>query len=151
MVCRLLWLSLALCGATGWTSNAYPRHDFYLSHTSIRHRPERRGLDIYLKAFTDDLLVASGGQFEAYLWQHFRIWINGELQSLRFSHFRYENDLTWLYFSIEEVCEIRQIRVWNSLLTDLIDEQTNIVRIRIGEETRVLNLTKSLPDETLKW
>jgi hypothetical protein len=127
------------------------RHDFYVSHTSIKHRPEERRLEIGIKLFTDDLIRSAGREFEKYLDQHFFIWLDGREAELTFSHFRYENDLTWFHLRVEEVCDFKQIKVHNSLLTDHIDEQVNIVQIKYRGEVKMMNLDKVLPDDEAKF
>lgn len=131
------------------------RHDFHNSLTELTYNPRKHTFEIAVKLFTDDLEKAlsarNGGKrfiihdedandaaIVAYVQQHFR-WqgADGQLRPYKYIGRENELDATWIYFEMPfaertlEGCRIQQ-----SALTDLFDDQQNLLNLTFGKEKK---------------
>ncbi|MEZ4745056.1 MAG: DUF6702 family protein [Calditrichia bacterium] len=155
---------------TGWicffaTVNA---HEIYVSICTIRFLPEEQRVTVRIRMFTDDLDTAlkslsgaspkldspnespaSDSLLNAYVQQHFSLKMDGVLCDLQFRNRRYDNDITESNWEIATDSSVRKLNIHNSLLTDIQEAQTNIVRVRFGEERLQFNFDFKITDETM--
>lgn len=127
-------------------------HKFYVSVTNISYSEKDRSLQITSRIFIDDfenvLLERYGiearlatdkeskqasAYLEKYLRTKFLMFIDGEQIQYNFLGKKYDNDIMICYLEIPEVTieKIKSIAVQNELLTDLNDEQKNVVHFKI--------------------
>jgi hypothetical protein len=131
-------------------SNAPAEHDFHMSKGQIEYVAAEKSLQIMLHLFIDDLEDALALQgikglqlgtdkeaaqtderLAAYLRQHFNLTLNGNKLNLQFLGKETTDDMAaiWCYLLVEQVALPRDLRIQNSLLTDLFDDQKNILTI----------------------
>jgi len=127
-------------------------HKFYVSVTNIFYSEKDQALQITSRIFIDDfeqvLLERYGMEtqlatdseaalandyIEKYLKTKFLLFIDGEQRQYNFLGKKYDNDIMICYLEVPQVDIdiIKSIEVQNELLTDLFDEQQNVVHFKI--------------------
>ena len=155
---RILFLLLALSLLTGAAS-----HKFYVSVTNVKYAEDAKALQITTRIFIDDLekvlneLYSIDAQLATekeyrdadeliskYLLTKFTIRLDGQLQEIEFLGKEYKQDLVICYLEIVEtdLKEVDTIEVKNDLLTEIFEEQQNVVHLKIGEEKKSFILVR---------
>ena len=127
-------------------------HKFYVSVTNISYSEKDGALQITSRIFIDDfeqvLLERYGIEahlatdsetalvdeyIERYLKTKFLMFVDGEQRKYKVLGKKYDNDIMICYLEIPEIHieKIKSIAVQNELLTDLFDEQQNVVHFKI--------------------
>ena len=127
-------------------------HKFYVSVTNISYSEKDGALQITSRIFIDDfeqvLLERYGIEahlatdsetalvdeyIEKYLKTKFLMFVDGEQRKYKVLGKKYDNDIMICYLEIPEIHieKIKSIAVQNELLTDLFDEQQNVVHFKI--------------------
>ena len=153
----LLILILPLVAFTGV-------HKFYLSVTNITYSVKDDALQITSRIFIDDLerllderygLKAQlGTEVESkltdeYLEKYFKtkllFEIDGTQATYTFLGKKYDTDIMICYFEIPKIGmeNIKSIQIQNEILTDLFDEQQNVVHFKIKGKKKSFVLLKS--------
>lgn len=151
-------------------SSFSPVHKFYVSVTEIELNPQSQSLQIISRVFTDDLEnvlrqrfddnIRLGKGYEAgkvnkvipkYLDQKMRISLDGKSQDLKFIGMEYDNDMTVFYIEIENVRSFQNIKIMNALLTDLFDDQKNLVHVENKDKIKSLILARGKEEDVIKF
>ena len=128
----------------------FSSHDFHLSLTEIDHNAEKKTLELSIKLFTDDLLVAlqqagapkmeigtaaeppaANEHIENYLKKHFKLTVNGKPVAFVYLGKEAEMDATWCFVEVKNVVKVKSLQVENSCLLEAFDDQTNVVNLNI--------------------
>ncbi len=138
-------------------------HKFYVSVTNISYSEKDQSLQITSRIFIDDfeevLLERYGFEshlatdteskqvneyIEKYLRTKFLMFIDGEQRQYNFLGKKYDNDIMICYLEVPEldIDEVKSIEVQNELLTDLFDEQQNVVHFKIKGKKKSFVLIK---------
>lgn len=138
-------------------------HKFYMSVTNVVYSEKDASLQITSRIFIDDLesvfieryefdaklgtdneSTESEKYLEKYLNAKFDLAINEESRAYNFIGKKYEDDLIIIYIEVPEVQlnAIKKISLNNEILTDLYDEQQNIVHFKIKEKKKSFVLHK---------
>ena len=147
-----------------------PVHKFYVSVTEIELNPKTQSLQIISRVFTDDLEnvlrqrynddLRLGKGSEAnnvnkvitnYILQKLKISLDGKSYDLKFIGKEYDNDMTVFYIEVENVKSFQNIKIMNGLLTDLFEDQKNLVHVEYKEKTKSLILAKGKEEDNLKF
>jgi len=142
--------------------SAEKKHEYYVSVTKIEYSKEQESLQIISQIFIDDFETLMRKRFDEtitldtdeepkiietymqrYLSDKLKISVNDEAANFKFIGKEYKDDITYCYLEIENVSEVKSIEVINRLLFDAIDEQQNIVRLKLFGKNRSFLL---LPD-----
>lgn len=145
-------------------------HKYYLSITEIEYAEEQKSLQIISRIFVDDfqkllqtrydesveLIRGKNNQqtnlyIERYFEDKLKIEINNKTLPLKFIGKRYEDDLIICYFEATDVENFDKVSVTNLILTDLYQEQKNLIHFKKDEETKSLMLMKDKPEGELKF
>ncbi|PRX53049.1 DUF6702 family protein [Flagellimonas meridianipacifica] len=126
-------------------------HKFYVSVTHVKYSEKDTAFQITSRVFIDDLedllserfgvtaKLATNDELEnantyikRYFLQKFVVEINGEKVDYDFLGKTYDNDVVILYLEIPNIqlSETKSIAIQNEILTDLFDEQQNIVHFK---------------------
>ncbi|MDT0689444.1 hypothetical protein RM549_06585 [Salegentibacter sp. F188] len=151
LVCFLLFSSL----------KANNSHEFYLSVTEIEYKKDSGALQIISRVFIDDFQKVLNTRYgknislsyeketgdvknsiKKYLAQKLQLVINGEKLQLRYLGKEYDGDQLILYIEIENVPVFDKMEVTNAILTDLYDDQKNVVHVRMDDQLKSLLLDK---------
>lgn len=127
-------------------------HKFYVSVTNVSYSEKDDALQMTSRVFIDDMdqvlkerydieahlatdqeSVLSQEYLEKYLRAKFIIEINGEPRAFKYIGKKYDNDLIIFYLEVSELDfpTVKSIQIQNEVLTDMFDEQQNIVHFKI--------------------
>lgn len=172
----LLLLSLInrpLVSAPDFTAIIGADHPFHVSKCQIEYRQETESIQITLHLFLDDLeealkrhgsgnlylftekeSPAADNRIREYLLQQFQIKVDQERQSLEWVGKEQTKDLVgvWCYLEIQSVKQVNSLTVRNVVLTELFEDQQNIIMISMPQKKAgYLILHKNHPEETVNF
>lgn len=143
-------------------------HVFYVSQTDIKFIPEKQKIEIIVKLFSDNFEEALKKRgvrnltlmdkkeddklcpfISKYINEKLEIEINGKKRKLDFIKKTFEEEATWSYFIIPKISSIQHFKIKNQLFLEILDAQTNIVRIKANGEKKVFNLNKKITSEEI--
>jgi hypothetical protein len=133
------------------TENKAALHAFHTSLTEIQYNPREKALEITIRLFTDDLenaltkinngqKVMIGGKndnsdavLSKYIQQHFAI-ISPQKQKKTINYLgkEIEGDATWVYVEIPDGQVVKDHILYNDLMQEMFDDQTNLVNFFYG-------------------
>lgn len=143
---------------------AFTAHKFYVSVTNINYSEKDDALQITSRIFIDDLENVLQERYdiegklnsdkeselaemylEKYLRSKFVLAINGENRPFDIIGRKYDDDVCIFYLEITDVDlpTVNTIQIENELLTDLYDEQQNVVHFKIKGKKKSFVLIKS--------
>lgn len=144
-------------------------HPVHVSLLSIDYAQEKKIMNVFLKIYFDDFLIDSGkgvpGKVKQdsllsktdfkdiilkYTNEKIGITINNKLFYINLDEYNLsDNELTMnLSFKIDE--KISSISVKNLVMTDLYDDQTNMIIVKIGDFEEGSKLTSFRTEQTFK-
>ncbi len=142
-------------------------HPFHISVCEINYNSESEALEITHKLFSDDFqaeLVALHGQnYEGLDWGrnqqeivkyfevNFKIWINQEPARPIFLGLEVENDAVWCFLEIAKINQLRSVRIRNTVLTGLFDDQENIIHFTYRSMIKSLKLDRFVPEGEISF
>ncbi len=136
-------------------------HPFYVSICQVNYNQQNQSLEISVKIFVDDLLVALSeeGHEKLYIGEdkenehtdeyifnyltdkiHFSVNEN-EVQA-NFVGKEMEKDVVWTYLEINDIAQLNDIEVSCNLLTDVFSDQSNIIQVNKNGKIKNLLLSK---------
>lgn len=140
-------------------------HAYYVSVSEIYHNSKTLSLEITMKIFIDDLELAiqedgkpdfvmpeedsepgTSSAIAEYLEDKFIIDINGEKASQRFVGYEFEDDAVLCYIEIVNVLSIDEIRVFNSIISEVYETQVNLTHFQYRGQLKSIKTTKTEPD-----
>lgn len=147
-----------------------PVHKFYVSVTEIEHNQKAQSLQIISRVFTDDLesvlrqryddkiRLGKGSEtldiqeiFSRYINQKMKINLDHKSRDLKYIGREYENDMIVFYIEVENVKNFQNIKVMNSLLMDLLEDQKNLVHVEAKGKIKSLILSRGKEEDLLKF
>ncbi|WP_041632948.1 DUF6702 family protein [Maribacter sp. HTCC2170] len=138
-------------------------HKFYVSVTNISYSEKDKAIQITSRLFIDDIEKVleerygfktqlateaeskmTDSYIEKYLKTKFLVYANDNQMQYNFIGKKYDNDVMICYLEIPEVDieKIKSIKVQNELLTDLFDDQQNVVHFKIKGKKKSFVLIK---------
>lgn len=139
-------------------------HKFYVSVTNVRYSEKDKAVQITSRVFIDDFenvlqerygftaelaTKNEASEADAYIEKYFRtkfvVEINGKNASYNYIGKKYDADVMICYIEVPEVdlAHTTSIQVTNEILTDLFDDQQNIVHFKIDGKKKSFVLLKS--------
>jgi hypothetical protein len=134
-------------------------HAFHISISEIEYNSDKERIEVVQTIFIDDLedalkkwsgekvdllnpvdmaeLVAMIGR---YLQDKFDLSVNGQLLAMDYLGAEIDGDVMYCYSSFPFNEKPVKVKVNNSILTQLFTDQSNIIHITVGKETKNLNL-----------
>lgn len=144
-------------------------HKFYVSIYQITFAPEKKMLQITSRIFIDDLNAGLERYYhkrthigennespedielmKKYLAEHFIIKVNGQKKAINYKSKELEGNVVICYYSIKDISKITSLEIYNSALTDLNDEQQNIIQTTVYGKKQSLLLTADTVNGVLK-
>ena len=160
---RKLYFLLGSIGFLFLSQSFLPKHAFYVSIHDIRFDEEWGKFDVKIKIFTNDLedaLVKAGesrfllntekeipGADQAiarYIAEKVSLSLEKKALSLLFLKKEYREDASWIYLQADAGCTPSSLHISSKVLLELFDGQTNIIRLRMGDQRFIANLDKQL-------
>lgn len=145
-------------------------HEFFVSISQVKWVKEEKVVTVSVRVFTDNLqdgVVNMGGPqlnlwtdkvhddagewVSRYVLSKLDLAIDGVECSIQFQTMTDALDATACVFRITNIAAIETITVRNEILTELIDDQANIVRFDVAGKKKFLNLNKKLNRDTLQF
>jgi hypothetical protein len=139
-------------------------HKFYVSVTNINYSEKDDAFQITTRIFIDDLeevlkerygieaklaTEEEAAMADEYLEKYFRtkflIFLDGEQVTYDFLGKKYDNDVVICYIELVDIGmeNLTKMTLENELLTDLFDEQKNVVHVKWKENKKSFVLIKS--------
>ncbi|HCW06243.1 MAG TPA: hypothetical protein DGG95_02640 [Cytophagales bacterium] len=142
-------------------------HPIHISVTEINYNEKEKSLQIISRAFIDDLELgvrAQRGEAELdilepknglttkqlvqnYLSVHLKIKIDGKPAKLNYLGFEKEDVSLVSYIEIENVKKLKTIEVFSDVITEIHDDQSNLVHVTYKSPVQSVRLTR---DKTLE-
>lgn len=158
-----LILLITLCGASV--------HPVHVSVTEISFDEKEKELEIISRIFWDDLektiriekkqpelnLIQPGPNLTTdqlvgeYLQKRFKITLNGKVQKIKYLGHEIENEAILCYIQVANVKKFETIEIYNSTLTELHEDQSNLVHVTIKETVKSLRLMRDNPSGKLTF
>lgn len=136
-------------------------HKFYVSMCQIRHKPADHSVELTMKIFTDDLekalLEFAGkpvhldnkdltkeidGLLKRYLNDHLSISMDDQKVTLQYLGMELDYDVTWCYLEGTAPEAFHKFEIRNDLLTEIFEDQVNIVNIVASGKKKGLLLNR---------
>lgn len=138
-------------------------HKFYVSVTNVSYSEKDDALQMTSRVFIDDMdqvlkerydieahlatdqeSSLSQEYLEKYLRAKFVVEINGAPRTYEYIGKKYDNDLVIFYLEVPELDfpTVKSIQIQNEMLTDMFDEQQNIVHFKIKGKKKSFVLMK---------
>ena len=136
-------------------------HPFYVSICQIDFNKNTEALEISVKVFADDLLLGLsekgheklylGEEKEdpktdeyiySYLQKSLKLRLNSSEVKFSYVGRELEKDVVWIYLEVENVSGLQHIDVECSLLTEVLEDQSNIIQVSDGKALKNLLLNK---------
>jgi hypothetical protein len=113
---------------------------------TLRKKLSQPELDILApkNATTDQLL-------ENYLKDNFKIQLDGKPQKTSYLGHEKEDDAFILYIEVSNVKKMSTIQVTNSVMTEVFDDQSNIVNVTVRGNVKSLRLTPDTSTDKLTF
>ena len=144
-----------------WSIIGLNFHPFHVSVCEIDYDSESKSLEITHHLFLDDLEQALRRVYDPrldiinpsdpekrdqyvndYIMKHFSVEVNGKATEAKFLGFELEQDALYGYVEIDGVKKLNDITVTNDIMTELFDDQINLVHIKVDNKIRSLKLGK---------
>lgn len=145
-------------------------HKFYVSVTEIEYNEKEQSLQIISRVFIDDLEDVLKKRYnqdiklgvrdetpgvrdhlEKYLQQKLNIQVNGKSVHLNYLGKEYENDMVLLYLEVPDVEDFKNIKVKNSVLMDLYEDQKNLIHVENRNVTKSMILISGKDENVLNF
>lgn len=144
------------------TTPIAPAHKFYVSVTNVEYSESEAALQIISRIFIDDVeeVLQARYDFKAglateeespmsdfyikkYFNSKFKVLVNGEVMNVNFLGRRYDKDLVVCYMEVTDVSalKLKSVEIENTLLTDIFEEQRNLVHFKIMGTKKSVVLT----------
>ncbi len=146
-------------------------HAFHVSVFDMEWESDEKHLKITTRVFYDDLedalkLHTENTQYnisdesqwdsinkdiESYFLANFSIQTGRKPLQLVFLGSEREGDVIWSYIEVENLKSFKSMTITNSILTEVFDDQENLVHVRRNRVVRSLRLTSELSSGSLQW
>lgn len=156
-----LFLVLTLC--------SFSVHKFYVSIFKIEHSTKKQRLEITTRIFIDDLNAALKKNYSSvthlgetaesiqdtqlmnrYLTEHFWIFVNGKKMPYQYVSHEYEDNVLIGYYKINGVAKVSSLKVQNTALIEISDQQQNVIQSQFNGKKQSLLLTSETTSGMLK-
>ena len=146
-------------------------HPIHVTVTEIEHDEKDKRLEIMLRVFIDDLELGvrkdlnqpdldlltpknnmtTDQMVSAYALKHLKISLDNKVQKLAYLGHEQEDDAFILYIEAPNVKKWKTINVTNDFLTELHDDQSNLVHVTVKGTVKSLRLTRDTPADKLTF
>lgn len=144
--------------------SSFTLHKFYMAIYQVNHNVAKKRLEITARIFVDDLNAALDKKYKTkhflgtdkqsptdtedlkkYLLDQLKITVNHRGKPLSFKSSELDGNVLVCYLNCAEVAKVTQIEVSNSVLTEVFDEQENMMHFQFngGKQTLVLDAEKT--------
>ncbi|WP_019037991.1 DUF6702 family protein [Psychroflexus tropicus] len=162
LIALMFWLSFSILGSGA--------HEFYLSVTDITYIEEEKTIQIISRVFIDDFENVINTRYqkdfkliprleveeiddyvEKYIRDKFSLETGDGLLKYKYLGRKYEDDMVYLFLEIEEVRNFDYLTVKNSILTDLFEDQKNMIHFKSGDFKKSFILEKGQLERQINY
>jgi hypothetical protein len=166
MKSKQLFLIVAIIGLILMSFSA---HKFYTSICKIDYNAPKKRLEITARIFIDDLNLAISEKYnrksnlvsdnettedvnflKKYISEKLIVTVNGKSVPIRFLSKEVEDNVLICYLNSNAIAKIKTLEIQNTLLTEMFEEQQNIVQLNINSKKQTLLLSTSTTKGMLK-
>lgn len=145
-------------------------HPLHISVTEITLDEKEKELEIMLRIFTDDLELAirnakndtelnllnpSNTTTDKLAWEYlqprFKLVADGKVQPVKYLGHEADEDVLVFYIQVQPVKKFTAIGITNSIITEMYEDQANLINMTVGDETRSLRLMRDNPSGKLSF
>jgi hypothetical protein len=142
-------------------------HPIHVSVTEITFDEKEKELEIIARIFLDDLetsirkannqpeLKLPGPSANQLVWKYleprFRVSLDGQQQKIKYLGHEIEGDAILCYIQASNVKKWNEIEVMNSMITELYDDQSNLVHVTVKDKVKSLRLMRDNPSGKLAF
>lgn len=146
-------------------------HPLHISVTEIEYNEKVEALQIISRIFVDDLETAVRGQLKKpeldilnpgkdlttkqlvadYIAEHLKIKLDGKAQQLNFLGYEEENFALVCYIEIEKIKSFKTIEVTNTVITEIYDDQSNLVHVTYKGPIKSMRLMRDKPSDKFSF
>ncbi len=146
-------------------------HPIHVSVTEITYDEKEKELEIISRIFIDDLeasirqarkqpelnLLEPGTTLTTdqlvrdYVLQQFKVSLDGRAQSITYLGHEIENEALLCYIQVKNVKKWKAIEVVNTVITELHDDQSNLVHVTVRGNVKSLRLMRNNPSGKLTF
>jgi hypothetical protein len=145
-------------------------HPMHVSVTEIEMDEKEKRLEIMMRVFVDDLettlrhnlkqpeldVFKPKGQsldeiMQTYLKSRFQISLDGKPQVVKYLGHELDHEAFIFYIEVDKVKKWKSIQVQNSIITEIYDDQSNLVHVTLTETVRSLRLTRAKPVDIITF
>lgn len=150
---------------------AFSLHPLHVSVTEIEYDEKDKALEIMMRVFIDDLEttmrktvnepeldilnpkpgITVDQLMRDYLARHFKISLDNKPQTVNYLGHEREGEAFIFYIEVVKVKKWKTIQVQNSIITDMFDDQSNLVHVTVRGDVHSLRLTKDNPTDKLTF
>lgn len=138
-------------------------HPIHVSICEIEYDKNNKALEMTLRIFIDDLEkeirlnrnepelditnLPDGHNLDdilkEYLNRNFQVGVNDKDEEYTYLGHEIEGDAIFCYMEIPKVKRLKSIEVYYAVLTQLYEDQTNLVHVEVDDKIRSMKMTKS--------
>jgi len=145
-------------------------HPMHVSVTEIEMDEKEKRLEIMMRVFIDDLELTLRRNFKQpeldvlepkgqsldqlmqnYLKTRFQISLDGKAQVIKYLGHERDHEAFIFYVEVDKVKKWKSIQVQNSIITEVYDDQSNLVHVTLAETVRSLRLTRAKPTDIITF
>ena len=145
-----------------FSCSAWLNHEFYVSITEIRYNAGTERFEVSMRIFPDDLdrallertgihtrLATELEHMKAdsllmlYLLEDFSLEVNGKDLELSYLGKEPESDAIWCYLESSQMPDPEKLTVRNTILTEYLPDQVNIIQVYHGKWNKGLMLDRN--------
>ncbi|MEM9390295.1 MAG: DUF6702 family protein [Bacteroidota bacterium] len=146
-------------------------HPLHVSVCEIEYDSNNKSLEIIQRIFLDDLeseirldlnqpeldiTLPNNGltldeMTKTYLLRRLKFKVNGKPIEYNYLGHEIEGDAILCYIEIEKIRKLKSIKVESSILSDLFDDQVNIVHVEVDDKIRSMKLTPNKRSEEFTY
>ncbi len=146
-------------------------HPVHVSFTSVEYNTDKKQFNILFKIFADDfdriidkkynvfLNLENGHKPDGYdkivskyILEHFKIVVDNKdytVSRLKFTHLELKEKAIWLHYIYKYKGDSVHFELWNSLMTDLYYDQTNLLIFNYHSFQKAIRFTNDKTKEVL--
>jgi len=145
-------------------------HPFHISITDIEFDEEAKSVEIAQKIFIDDFeeaLNAAGNEgtdlvneseksandalIKTYIINNLNLEVNGKPAEYQFLGTLIEGDAIWCFLEIPKTKKLKSIKVKNTILLEMFDDQMNLVHVKRSEKIKSMRLHRENREEAFNY
>ena len=150
--------------------SAFTFHKFYVGVFQIDYFKEKKAVQITARLFIDDLekvlykkhnkhfylttkdeIPEANTFIASYLSEKLKIKINNKVQTLQFLSKEQEDNIVICYLKIPCKDNVKILDIFNNVLSDIFDEQQNLVHLNINGNKKTILFTNTETNQKLKY